>query len=50
MTCGLLPAIDKQLLHFEARLHRRLTTLHDDPDQQPLHRYATWRQLPHLQA
>jgi hypothetical protein len=31
MTCGVLPTIDKQLLHDETWLHRRLADLADSP-------------------
>jgi hypothetical protein len=31
MTCGVLPTIDKQLVHYETWLHRRLADLADSP-------------------
>jgi hypothetical protein len=50
MTCGVLPTIDKQLLHYEALLHRRLTDLADSPHLRRLRQFAVWYQLPRLRA
>jgi hypothetical protein len=48
MTCGVLPALDKQLLHFETWLAHRLTELDSDPSERLLRQFATWRLLPGL--
>ena len=45
MSCGALPAIDKQVLHFETWLHRRLNGLGGQPDTAILRQYALWHQL-----
>jgi hypothetical protein len=45
MACGALPAIDKQVLHFETWLHRRLAGLGGQPDTAILRQYALWHQL-----
>jgi hypothetical protein len=50
MACGALPAIDKQLLHFESWLTRRLAETGTDPHERLLRRFATWEQLPRLRA
>ncbi len=50
MACGALPAIDKQLLHFESWLTRRLAEIGTGPDERLLRRFATWEQLPRLRA
>lgn len=50
MACGTLPAVDKQLLHFETWLTHRLAELDGDPHQRLLRRFATWEQLPRLRA
>jgi hypothetical protein len=48
MACGVLPVMDKQLLHFESWLTRRLAELDDDPHQQILRQFATWKLIPRL--
>jgi hypothetical protein len=48
MTCGILPAIDKQLLHAEALLQRKLAALAGTPHHQLLRQFALWQQLPRL--
>ncbi len=48
MACGVLPALDKQLLHFETWLTHRLTELESDPCERLLRRFAAWRLLPDL--
>ena len=45
MACGALPAIDKQVLHFETWLHRRLAGPGGQPDTAVLRQYALWHQL-----
>ena len=50
MTCGVLPTIDKQLVHYETWLHRRLAELADSPHLRLLHQFAGWDQLPRLRA
>jgi hypothetical protein len=52
MTCGVLPTIDKQLLHYETWLHRRLAVLADadSPHVRLLRQFAAWSQLPRLRA
>src|SRR6266849_1144690 len=50
MSCGVLPAADKQLLHFETWLHRHLAGAPAGPGTRLLLQYATWHQLPRLRA
>ena len=50
MTCGMLATIDKQLLHYEALLHRRLADLADSPHLRLVRQFAVWQQLPRLRA
>jgi hypothetical protein len=50
MAYGVLPTIDKQLLHYETWLHRRLTDLAGSPHTRLLRQFATWYQLPRLRA
>lgn len=50
MACSVLPAVDKQLLHFETWLHQRLNQLVDHPDARLLHQFGAWHQLPKLRA
>lgn len=50
MTCGVLPTIDKQLVHYETWLHRRLADLADSPHLRLLRQFAGWYQLPRLRA
>jgi len=54
MTCGVLPTIDKQLLHYETWLHRRLADLGDtdagSDHVRLLRQFAVWYQLPRLRA
>lgn len=52
MTCGVLPTIDKQLVGYEALLHRRLAHLADagSPHLRLLRQFAVWQQLPRLRA
>ncbi len=48
MSCGVLPATDKQVLHFETWLHHRLNGLDGQPDTAILRQYALWHQLARL--
>ena len=50
MTCGVLPTIDKQLVHYETWLHRRLAELAGSPHLGLLRQFAVWYQLPRLRA
>ena len=50
MSCGVLPAADKQLLHFQSWLHRHLAGAPAGPATRLLRQYATWQQLPRLRA
>lgn len=50
MTCGVLPTIDKQQVHYETWLHRRLADLADSPHLRLLRQFAVWYQLPRLRA
>src|SRR5487761_1635207 len=43
MSCGVLPAADKQLLHFQAWLHRHLAGAPAGPATRLLRQYATCR-------
>ncbi len=45
MSCGALPVIDKQVLHFETWLHHRLAGLGGQSDTAVLRQYALWHQL-----
>ncbi|WP_344886637.1 hypothetical protein [Nonomuraea antimicrobica] len=48
MSCGLLPTVDKHLLHVESWLQRRLAKLADHEHLPILQRFATWHQLAKL--
>jgi hypothetical protein len=50
IASGALPAIDKQLLHFETWLARRLAQPGPDPHGTLLRQFATWDLLPRLRA
>jgi hypothetical protein len=50
MACGVLPTVDKQLLHFETWLHRQLADLDGHPHIRLLRQFGTWEQLPRLRA
>jgi len=45
VSCGVLPAVDRQILHFETWLHHRLAGLDGQPDTTILRQYALWHQL-----
>ena len=50
MACGLLPAVDKQILLFERWLHEHLADVGDADHAQILRRFATWHVLPRLRT
>jgi hypothetical protein len=50
MTCGILPTVDKQLLHTQTWLHYRLTALTGNPHHQLLRQFGLWHQIPRLRA
>lgn len=50
MTCGILPAVDKQLLHFETWLHRRLPEPRPIEHDRLLRQFGLWHQLPKLRT
>lgn len=50
MTCGLLPAVDKQICGFERWLIAYLGGVADPEHAQIVRRYATWHLLPRLRA
>lgn len=50
VSCGLLPAADRQLLDYERWLHHRLTDLADHPHQRLLRQFGLWHQLPRMRG
>ena len=51
VTCGALPAADRQLADYEAWVHRRLALLADcHPHERLLRQFALWHQLPKMRA
>jgi hypothetical protein len=50
VSCGALPAADKQLLDFQAWLHRRLTALAAHPHIRLLRQFGLWHYLPRMHA
>lgn len=50
MACGVLPAVDKQLLHAQTWLHHRLTALAGTPHHQLLRQFGLWHQIPRLRT
>jgi len=50
MSCGVLPAIDKQVCSFERWLAIHLDSIADDGHAQLIRRFATWEVLPRLRA
>ncbi|MFC4122769.1 hypothetical protein [Nonomuraea zeae] len=50
MACGVLPTVDKQLLHTETWLTHRLAELDGHVHEPLLRRFATWHLLPTLRA
>jgi hypothetical protein len=50
MSCGVLPAIDKQVCSFERWLAIHLDSIADDSHAQIIRRFTTWEVLPRLRA
>jgi integrase len=50
MTCGLLPATDKQICMFERWLAKHLVGITDPDHAQIVRRFATWHVLPRLRS
>jgi hypothetical protein len=50
MTCGALPAVDRQIMLFERWSRQRLAAHDDGPDSRLLRQFLTWHQLPQLHA
>ena len=50
VTCGALPATDRQLADYEGWVHRRLTGLAGHPHERLLRQYSLWHQLPRMRA
>ena len=50
MACGILPTVDKQLLHAQTWLHQRLIALTGNPHHQLLRQFGLWHQIPRLRA
>ncbi|MGO9193753.1 MAG: hypothetical protein ACLP8X_35610 [Streptosporangiaceae bacterium] len=50
VSCGVLPAADKQLLDYQAWLHQRLAALDGHPHQRLLRQFGQWHQLARMRA
>jgi hypothetical protein len=50
VSCGVLPAADRQLREFGAWLDRRLDTVAGHPHQRLLRQFGLWHQLPVMRA
>ena len=50
VSCGVLPAVDKQLREFQAWLDRRLDSLAGHPHLRLLRQFGLWHQLPRMRA
>lgn len=50
MSCGVLPVVDKQLLHFQTWLHHRLADRANSPHYRLLRQFSGWHQVPRLNA
>jgi integrase len=50
VSCGALPAADKQLLQFQAWLGHRLASLAGHPQLRLLRQFGLWHQLPRMRA
>ncbi|MFJ5803783.1 hypothetical protein [Streptomyces decoyicus] len=50
MSCGILPAVDKQICSFERWLIGHLASLSDPDQMQVIRRFATWEVLPRLRT
>ena len=50
VSCGALPATDRQLADYEGWVHRRLDLLAGHPHERLLRQYSLWHQLPRMRA
>ena len=50
VSCGALPATDRQLADYEGWVHRRLAGLAGHPHERLLRQYGLWHQLPRMRA
>lgn len=50
MSCGVLPVVDKQLLHFQTWLHHRLADRASSRHYQLLRQFSRWHQVPRLNS
>jgi integrase len=50
VSCGALPATDRQLADYEGWVHRRLAGLAGHPHERLLRQYSLWHQLPRMRA
>ncbi len=48
LSCGALPATDRQLAGYEGWVHRRLTDLAGHPHERLLRQFSLWHQLPRM--
>jgi len=48
MSAGVLPAVDKQLLHTQTWLHYRQAVLTGNPHYRLLRQFGLWHQVPRL--
>jgi len=50
VSCGALPATDRQLADYEGWVHRRLASLAGHPHERLLRQFSLWHQLPRMRA
>ena len=50
VSCGALPATDRQLADYEGWVHRRLTGLAGHPHERLLRQFSLWHQLPKMRT
>jgi integrase len=50
VSCGALPATDRQLADYEGWVHRRLAGLAGHPHERLLRQFSLWHQLPRMRA
>ena len=50
VSCGALPATDRQLAGYEGWVHRRLASLAGHPHERLLRQFSLWHQLPRMRA
>ena len=50
VSCGALPATDRQLAGYEGWVHRRLSGLAGHPHERLLRQFSLWHQLPRMRA